>query len=131
MAVETLGRLEDPRALPIFGRLLSAPHSGVRTSAIRARGLLQDPEARVRHATACSLARVGDSSAVAPLEETLAGTGLESGKVEAISALGELGTDRALNILTQQASAREPERLRTAAIEALWLIAERVDPRPA
>ncbi len=144
MAVETLGRLEDPRALPIFGRLLSAPHSGVRTSAIRAlgllraksavpqlQGLLQDPDARVRHATACSLARVGDSSAVAPLEETLAGTGLESGKVEAISALGELGTDRALNILTQQASAREPERLRTAAIEALWLIAERVDPRPA
>jgi HEAT repeat protein len=47
-AAEALGKLGEPRALPVLIEALSAPHYGLRVVAVDALGMIEDP--RVKHA---------------------------------------------------------------------------------
>lgn len=110
-AVDTLGRLGDPRVVQTLIMLLSDKVREVRVQAAEALGRLVDPQAveplmvalhdrvwEVRASAAYALGRIGDSRAVEALCAVL-NDPAEGVRVNAARALGQLGGSRAVDAL--------------------------------
>jgi HEAT repeat protein len=117
LAVEALGSFHDGRVTEVLLKALQDPVSRIRQEAIKALGrrpdlrdscdlverltpFLWDIDLRVCRSAALSLGRLGDESAVLPLQRLLRSeTTPDSLKVEAVRALSWLQSRQGLNVL--------------------------------
>ncbi|MYA17787.1 MAG: HEAT repeat domain-containing protein, partial [Gammaproteobacteria bacterium] len=105
-AVVALGRLRDPRAVPVLLEALSSYHKHVPLEAAAALGKIGDPKAvphlartlryrsgrsSSRSAMAAALGEIGDPSAVTHLLDTLNQERDSAVRAESATALGRLG----------------------------------------
>jgi hypothetical protein len=98
-AVWALGRISDPKALPVLRQLLDSPYRTLRAQCVRALGMLNDsesadrllamfrsePDVAVRVAIGSALASLGDKQAVPGLLSLLSELG-DTGQVDDIAA---------------------------------------------
>lgn len=112
-------RNADGRLSPNIEKALIA--AGVTAETQSAQLAAGDVADRIRAAE--RLARLGDTKAVLPLIDTLAGAKEIALRVKAAEALGSLRDKRAVDALVVAAAAQQPE-LRVAAVSALGLIGD-------
>jgi len=143
-ALESLGKLQDPRVFEPLSAVLSSPNDDLRTIAVRGLGNLGDPRSvnvlieriaeeettKVLTAAIESLGKLGDKAAVPPLLTILAEKDVEnergrdnsSARAAAAQALGELGAMDAVPALVTTLRTDRNGDVRQASAAALGRI---------
>ncbi len=132
-AAESLGRLGDPRAVPLLRELFAEDDALLRAHAASALGRFNEPGVnelleqslkdsnwRVRSTGIKALAERREKSAVPILVYKARRDPVPRVRLDAIAALGEIGTGEAMDTLRElYASAGASQDIRLAALEAL------------
>ncbi|MBI1923988.1 HEAT repeat domain-containing protein [Candidatus Poribacteria bacterium] len=133
-AAIALGKLKDPRAIPVLTQVLQDRwSSNVRCAAAEALGKIGNSQAlpalitalqedkSARAAIVEALGRIGDPQAIPALTTALQEAERESARAAIVEALGEIGDPQAIPVLTT-ALQNESEYIRHAAAKALGKI---------